>query len=58
VRAARRPPRSSRKPGGGGTGGAFPTREGRAFLARYRRFRTALDRLAGRRFTRVFEEDS
>ena len=47
-----------RKPGGGGTGGAFLTREGRAFLTRYRRFRAALDRLAVPRFTRAFEDDS
>jgi molybdate transport system regulatory protein len=47
-----------RKPGGGGTGGAYLTGEGRAFLVRYRRFRKALDRLAVRRFSRAFEEDS
>jgi molybdate transport system regulatory protein len=44
----------TRQPGGGGTGGARLTPEGRAFLARYRRFRDSLDRLAERRFTRAF----
>jgi molybdate transport system regulatory protein len=47
-----------RKPGGGGTGGAFLTSEGRAFLVRYRRFRKTLDRMASRRFTRAFQEES
>jgi molybdate transport system regulatory protein len=47
-----------RKPGGGGTGGAFLTSEGRAFLVRYRRFRKTLDRMATRRFTRAFQEES
>jgi molybdate transport system regulatory protein len=47
-----------RKPGGGGSGGAYLTSEGRAFLVRYRRFRKDLDRLAARRFTRAFQEDS
>ena len=46
----------TRKPGGGGTGGARLTKEGRAFLARYRRFRTSLDQLAQRRFARTFGE--
>ena len=46
----------TRKPGGGGTGGARLTQEGRAFLARYRRFRTSLDQLAQRRFARTFGE--
>jgi molybdate transport system regulatory protein len=46
-----------RKPGGGGTGGAYLTSEGRAFLTRYRRFRKTLDRMATRRFTRAFEGD-
>jgi len=46
-----------RRPGGGGTGGARLTGEGRAFLARYRRFRKALDQLTTRRFTRAFGGD-
>ena len=46
-----------RKPGGGGTGGAFLTSEGRAFLVRYRRFRKTLDRMVSRRFTRAFQEE-
>ncbi len=46
----------TRKPGGGGTGGARLTKEGRAFLARYRRFRASLDQLAQRRFARTFGE--
>lgn len=45
----------ARKPGGGGTGGARLTREGRAFLARYRRFRESVDRIAQRQFTRAFK---
>jgi molybdate transport system regulatory protein len=44
----------TRKPGGGGTGGARLTKEGRAFLARYRRFRASLDQLAQRQFARAF----
>src|SRR5262245_27563841 len=46
-----------RRPGGGGTGGARLTSEGRAFLTRYRRFRKALDQLTTRRFTRAFGGD-
>ena len=46
----------TRKPGGGSTGGARLTQEAQAFLARYRRFRASLDRLARRRFDRAFEE--
>jgi molybdate transport system regulatory protein len=46
----------TRKPGGGSTGGARLTQEAQAFLARYRRFRDSLDRLAQRRFDRAFEE--
>jgi molybdate transport repressor ModE-like protein len=45
-----------RRPGGAGTGGARLTSEGRAFLARYRRFRAALDRTAIRQFARVFDD--
>jgi len=45
----------ARRPGGGGTGGARLTREGRAFLARYRRFRESLDRTVQRQFTRAFK---
>jgi molybdate transport system regulatory protein len=45
----------ARKPGGGGTGGARLTREGRAFLDRYRRFRRSLDQLTERRFARAFK---
>jgi molybdate transport system regulatory protein len=44
-----------RKPGGGGTGGARLTSEGRAFLDRYRRFRRSLDQLTERRFSRAFK---
>jgi len=44
----------ARKPGGGGAGGARLTRDGRAFLARYRRFRESLDRTVERQFTRAF----
>jgi molybdate transport system regulatory protein len=44
----------ARSPGGGGTGGARLTKEGRAFLARYRRFRESLDQVAQRRFARAF----
>jgi molybdate transport system regulatory protein len=44
-----------RRPGGAGTGGARLTREGRAFLARYRRFRESLDRTVQREFTRAFK---
>lgn len=46
----------TRKPGGGGTGGARLTKEARAFLTRYRRFRDSLDSLAQRRFRRAFKE--
>jgi molybdate transport system regulatory protein len=46
----------TRRPGGGGAGGARLTKEGRAFLARYRRFRDSLDQLAQRRFTRAFRD--
>lgn len=44
----------SRRPGGGGAGGARLTPEGRAFLARYRRFRESIDETVRRRFARVF----
>jgi molybdate transport system regulatory protein len=44
----------ARRPGGGGTGGARLTREGRAFLASYRRFRESLDRTVQRQFRRAF----
>jgi molybdate transport system regulatory protein len=44
----------SRRPGGGRKGGARLTAEGRAFLARYRRFRLHLDAIAQDRFTRAF----
>lgn len=44
----------TRRPGGAGTGGARLTKEGRAFLARYRRFHDSLEKLAQRRFARVF----
>jgi molybdate transport system regulatory protein len=44
----------TRRPGGRGTGGARLTKEARAFLTRYRRFRDSLDRLAQRQFTRAF----
>lgn len=44
-----------RRPGGGATGGARLTTEGRAFLACYRRFRRSLEEQAARRFTRAFE---
>jgi len=44
----------TRKPGGGGTGGAWLTKEARAFLTRYRRFSDSLDQLAQRRFARAF----
>jgi molybdate transport system regulatory protein len=44
----------SRRPGGGRKGGARLTPEGRAFLARYRRFRLRLDAIAQDRFTRAF----
>src|SRR5262245_43931495 len=42
------------KPGGGRTGGARLTKEARAFLTRYRRFRDSLEALAQRRFKRAF----
>ena len=44
----------TRKPGGGGTGGARLTKEARAFLAGYHRFRDSLDTRAQRRFARAF----
>jgi molybdate transport system regulatory protein len=44
----------TRKPGGGGTGGARLTKEARALLTRYRRFHHSLEELAQRRFTRAF----
>jgi molybdate transport system regulatory protein len=44
----------TRKPGGGGAGGAQLTTEARAFLARYRQFRDSLDQFAQRRFLRAF----
>ncbi len=46
----------TRKPGGGGTGGARSSKEGRAFRARYRRFRASLDQLTQRQFARTFGE--
>jgi molybdate transport system regulatory protein len=46
-----------RRPGGGGTGGARLTKEGRAFLARYGRFRDSVDRIAQRRFASAFRDD-
>jgi molybdate transport system regulatory protein len=45
----------TRRPGGAGTGGARLTKEARVFLARYRRFRDALEPLAERRFRRAFK---
>ena len=45
-----------RKPGGGGTGGARLTKEARAFLTRYHRFRGSLDAVVQRRFTRAFKD--
>lgn len=44
----------TRRAGGGGAGGARLTREGRAFLARYRRFRESLEGLTRRRFRLAF----
>jgi molybdate transport system regulatory protein len=41
-------------PGGGRRGGMRLTAEGRAFLARYRRFRAGLDPAVQRHFTRSF----
>lgn len=43
-----------RHPGGGGSGGMRLTREGRSFLARYRKFRGGLDALVARHFERSF----
>jgi molybdate transport system regulatory protein len=40
--------------GGGPRGGMRLSREGREFLARYRRFRDGLDAVADRRFRRAF----
>lgn len=42
------------RPGEGRRGGMRLTDEGRAFLARYRRFRAGVDGAAARQFTRVF----
>jgi molybdate transport system regulatory protein len=42
------------KPGEGRRGGMRLTAEGRAFLARYRRFRDGLEGAATRHFTRAF----
>jgi molybdate transport system regulatory protein len=44
-----------RKRGGGAAGGVRLTSEGRAFVARYRRFRRSLEELAAQRFGRAFE---
>lgn len=44
-----------RHPGGGAAGGMRLTREGRWFLARYRRFRRGLDALVERHFARSFK---
>jgi molybdate transport system regulatory protein len=46
----------TRRPGGGGTGGARLTKEARAFLTRYHRFRKSLEELAQRRFRRAFRK--
>jgi len=43
-----------RRPGAGPRGGARLTKQGRAFLAQYRRFRRALDPMVERRFRRTF----
>lgn len=43
-----------RTPGGGVEGGTRLTAEGRAFLARYRRFRRGLDAVVDRHFARSF----
>jgi molybdate transport system regulatory protein len=43
-----------RRPGAAPGGGTRLTARGRAFLARYRRFRAALDPLVQRRFDRIF----
>lgn len=43
-----------RRPGAAPRGGARLTKRGRAFLARYWRFRRALDPLVERRFMRAF----
>lgn len=43
-----------RRQGAGPAGGARLTKEGRAFLARYRRFRLGLDRVVQRHFTKSF----
>jgi molybdate transport system regulatory protein len=40
--------------GGGPRGGLRLTRQGRAFVARYRRFQAGLDAVADRRFRRAF----
>ena len=44
----------TRRPGGGGSGGARLTPEGRAFLTRYRRFRESVDQTVHRHFARAF----
>jgi molybdate transport system regulatory protein len=43
-----------RTPGGGRAGGTRLTREGRAFLSRYRRFRRGLDAVVARHFRTSF----
>ncbi|MBI4011010.1 MAG: LysR family transcriptional regulator [Candidatus Rokubacteria bacterium] len=43
-----------RHPGGGARGGTRLTKEGQAFLTRYRQFRRGLDAVARRHFTRSF----
>lgn len=47
-------PLLERRPGGGPAGGTRLTKEGRAFLERYRKFRESLDPLVERRFRRWF----
>jgi molybdate transport system regulatory protein len=44
-----------RRPGKGPRGGMRLTAEGRQLAARYRRFRTGLDRTVERQFKRVFK---
>ena len=44
----------ARAPGGGPRGGTRLTRDGRAFLARYRRFKQGLDEAVARRFEKTF----
>jgi molybdate transport repressor ModE-like protein len=44
----------TRRPGGGGKGGARLTEKGRAFLASYRRLRESLERVTRRQFAIAF----